>query len=586
MIESGNNPPLDDDDFIVVFNEIHGSSHKPSLAEFEFKGESNEVEAYLTKGIIELDRISSFEEQEFKNELDQSYFEENCIGLDQSYQFASNQADNTYLTENSVVLDQTEFIENEQLSDHVGTTANVCRSLNDFTDSNQVSAQERESRKMNIEYDISKYISNRYIIRCTNKRVFLYDHQYGTYNELSESDMSVFIRSNVSDSMDRKLNKNKMLEIAYRIESDPQLQINFEDFNRHNSLINFRNCVYDTDSRETLEHKAEYLFTHYVDADYNPNHQGLMVIPPNGGVGRTRGVFNQFLQDSTQGDLQKIKSLQELTGYIISNYCNAKKFFILIGQAHTGKSLWLGLWRELVGAKHTTAITLKQLGTNRFMTAELSNSRLNISPEMNEEGSLKGIDVIKALTGGDLISAEKKGKDPFFFYGKTKLVSAGNHMPELDKPDSMSALTDRMMFLLFNQSIPEEKRDKELMNKLLLETESIVTWAIEGLHRLKEQNFVFTESDDALRFKAQYISDMSITDFINDECLLNLNNPEYKVHRKDIYSAYLRHARDNQSRILKNKDFFAELTKLGVESTKLRINGSTPLQGFRGIKLK
>lgn len=170
MIENGNNHSFDD--YMQGFNELYGSKQSVQLDVFESKGVSNEVEeTYLDNNRIELDQTCSFEEQEFAN--DQSYVEENCIGLDQSYQFASDQADNTYLTENSVVIDQTEFIENEQLlSDRVDSTANICRSLNDCMDTNQVSAQERESRRMNIEYDISKYISNRYIIRCANKGYF------------------------------------------------------------------------------------------------------------------------------------------------------------------------------------------------------------------------------------------------------------------------------------------------------------------------------------------------------------------------------------------------------------------------------
>lgn len=101
------------------------------------------------------------------------------------------------------------------------------------------------------------------------------------------------------------------------------------------------------------------------------------------------------------------------------------------------------------------------------MTAELFKSKLNISAEMDENGSIKATDVIKTLTGSDLLTAEKKGKDPFQFYGKTKLVAAGNYMPLLNKLDGTSAFTDRILFLMFNNTIPEEKRDKSLMDKLM-----------------------------------------------------------------------------------------------------------------------
>ncbi|NQX71772.1 hypothetical protein HQN90_37500 [Paenibacillus alba] len=49
---------------------------------------------------------------------------------------------------------------------------------------------------------------------------------------------------------------------------------------------------------------------------------------------------------------------------------------------------------------------------------------MNISAEMDENGTIKGSDIIKTITGGDLITAEKKEKDAFQFYGKTKLSAA------------------------------------------------------------------------------------------------------------------------------------------------------------------
>ncbi|MGG2090497.1 hypothetical protein ABFY59_26525 [Priestia aryabhattai] len=76
-------------------------------------------------------------------------------------------------------------------------------------------------------------------------------------------------------------------------------------------------------------------------------------------------------------------------------------------------------------------------------------------------------------------------------------------MPPVNKLDGTSAFTDRLHFLMFNHSIPEEKRDKELLGKLLTDTErtKIIHWALEGLEELKRKNFVFTESDTLSNFK-------------------------------------------------------------------------------------
>ncbi len=274
-------------------------------------------------------------------------------------------------------------------------------------------------------------------------------------------------------------------------------------------------------------------------------------------------------------------------GYIISNEWRAKKFFVLIGLPHTGKSVWLSLIRSLIGPKHTTAMSLKQLGENRFMSAELFKSKVNISSEMDENGAIKGTDIIKSLTGGDLITGEKKGKDPFHFYGKTKLVACGNHMPLLSKLDGTTAFTDRIHFLVFSNTIPEDRRDKSLLDKLIAEKTYIVEWALEGLRELMDNNLIFTESNEARTFKTRYITELNnVSEFIRERCLVDLDNDECKVHRKVLFPAYKQYCQDNGYKSLSKREFFVEVSKLNVYANKMRINGSTPLEGFRGIRLK
>lgn len=444
------------------------------------------------------------------------------------------------------------------------------------------SEPKEQKPKENMEYLVTQQIIKKHGLVSCDGSIYLYDEKLGFYNELTEPDLHVFIRSNVSNAIDKKLNKYKLIEIAYRLLSQPELQFHRNQFDRFNYLINFKNVVYDTRSNKFLEHSSDYFFTHYVNVEIST----IRVLEPVNVIHSSYYAFDTFLDDCTQGDDLKRYSLQEMFGYIISNYVNAKKFFILLGQAHTGKSVILELLKNIVGEKYTTAVTLKQLGTNRFMTAELSKSRLNITPEMNESGKFKGTEIIKALTGNDTISAEFKGKNPFSFKSKAKLVVAGNHMPELEKPDTTSALTDRMMFILFNHSVPVDKRDPNLVVRLLEEKEHIIQWALGGLNRLISNKFIFTESEDASMFKAQYVAEMSITDFISDCCEVNISNEKWKTHKRDLYAAYFQYCKDNRQKNLSEKDFFNEIRKMGAKLSKFRINGSSPLQGFLGIKLK
>ncbi|BBH22615.1 hypothetical protein Back11_39600 [Paenibacillus baekrokdamisoli] len=425
-------------------------------------------------------------------------------------------------------------------------------------------------------------------VLCCGDIVYLYEDDFGCYEEQTEISLFVAIRKSLSPEMDMKLGKYKLTDVVHRIVSSPDHQTTNDKFDSHTHLINFKNCVFNIKDETTFPHSPDYLFTSYIDAEYGEKDPRIQVYHSNqNGKHSSHGYyFLKFLEDCTHGDPLKMKSLQQLTGYIISNEWRAKKFFVMIGLPHTGKSVWLSLWSSLIGPKYTTAMSLKQLGETRFMVAELFKSKLNISAEMDTNGSIKASDVIKTVTGGDLVTGEKKGKDAFHFYGKTKLVAAGNHMPLLEKLDGTSAFTDRILFLIFKNIIPEEQRDKTLMEKLINEKSFIVEWALEGLRELMKNNLVFTESVDAHAFKLRYINEINnVTEFISDMCHINLANKECKVHRKVIFPIYNQYCLDNGYKSLSRQEFFAEILNLNVKPGKIRINDSTPLEGFRGLRL-
>lgn len=219
------------------------------------------------------------------------------------------------------------------------------------------------------------------------------------------------------------------------------------------------------------------------------------------------------------------------------------------------------------------------------MTAELFKSKLNVTAEMDESSALKGTDIIKAVTGGDLLTAERKGEHPFRFYAKTKLVACGNSMPLLSKMDGTSAFIDRLLFLTFNNTIPEEKRDKRLMEKLLEEKYFIVKWAVQGMYDLLDNDLVFEESEDAIRFKESYSEELnSVSEFIRERCIVDPGNHAYSIHRKNLYDAYVYHTRSDGSRVVTKEEFYVEIKKLGVLQAKFRLGGN-PLIGYKGIKL-
>lgn len=85
---------------------------------------------------------------------------------------------------------------------------------------------------------------------------------------------------------------------------------------------------------------------------------------------------------------------------------------------------------------------------------------------------------IKALTGGDTISARFMRQDFFEYRPQFKLLIAGNHRPGLRSVDE--AIRRRFQLLPFAVTIPPAERDPELTQRLKAEWPGILHWMIQG----------------------------------------------------------------------------------------------------------
>jgi putative DNA primase/helicase len=109
--------------------------------------------------------------------------------------------------------------------------------------------------------------------------------------------------------------------------------------------------------------------------------------------------------------------------------------------------------------------------------ASLRGMRLAVAVE-TEEGRRLAEAKVKQLTGGDRLRARFMRQDFFEFDPTHKLLIVGNHKPRLANIDE--AIRRRILMVPFVAAIPEDKRDKDLSEKLRAEAGGILRWAIEG----------------------------------------------------------------------------------------------------------
>jgi putative DNA primase/helicase len=192
-------------------------------------------------------------------------------------------------------------------------------------------------------------------------------------------------------------------------------------------------------------------------------------------------TWHGFLADVTGGDADLIAYLQLMVGYCLTGITSEHALFFLYGTGANGKSVFVNTLATILGDYATNAPmdTFMETRTDRHPTdmAGLRGARFVAAIE-TEQGKRWAESKLKNLTGGDKISARFMRQDFFEFFPQFKLFVAGNHKPAIRNIDE--AMKRRLHLIPFTITVPPERRDKNLQQKLLAERDGILAWALQG----------------------------------------------------------------------------------------------------------
>lgn len=292
----------------------------------------------------------------------------------------------------------------------------------------------------------------------------------------------------------------------------------FDDFNRNPYLVNVRNGLLDIRDMSFKEHTPSYLSTVQLNVEYNPQ-----VDCPQ---------FKKFLNEVL--DCKLIPLVQEIVGYLLTTNTASQKAFVFWGPARTGKStlLWVVEYL-LLGKKNVSNIPWQEIG-DKFKTAELLGKLANVFSDLPSK-SIDDTGIFKVVTGEDYLMAEKKNKNPFKFKPFARLVFSCNELPR-NYVDRTEGFYRRLIIVPFSRQIDKSKIDKSLKYKFQREKEGILNWALEGLKRLYENNFEFSENELTDGVKKEYKRENNnVISFVEECCEID---SLFSCSRIEIYEAY------------------------------------------------
>jgi putative DNA primase/helicase len=276
--------------------------------------------------------------------------------------------------------------------------------------------------------------------------------------------------------------------------SDRRLAATVEQWDSDPWLLNTPDGVVDLGTGELGRHIPE---------EY---HTRMTAVSPGGDC----PLFMEFLDRITDRDTELQAFMARMFGYALTGSTNEHALFYCHGVGANGKSVLLNTISAILGdyAQSAPIETFTESAFERHPTelAGLRGARLVTAIE-TEQGRRWAEARIKALTGGDKISARFMRQDFFEFTPSFKLIVAGNHKPGLRSVDE--AIRRRFHLIPFAITIPAGERDPDLGEKLKDEWPGILQWLIDGCVEWQKNGLgapkvvtdatnAYLESEDAL----------------------------------------------------------------------------------------
>jgi len=256
-----------------------------------------------------------------------------------------------------------------------------------------------------------------------------------------------------------------MIDLA---SSDARLARRARDFDADPWLLNTRGGTLDLRTGALRSHAPADGLTMLAGAAYRADAEAP--------------TWQGFLGRILAGDGELEAFLRRLAGLSAIGAVREHVLAILWGAGANGKTTFANALRFALGDYAHAGTVELLLGRHRPGAAtpdvaDLRGRRLVTVAETREDGRLAA-ERVKALTGGDPITARHLYAQPFTFEPSHTTWLLTNHRPRVD--DDGDAIWRRLLLVPFTVRIPEHEQEPELGARLELEADGILGWIVQG----------------------------------------------------------------------------------------------------------
>ena len=280
-------------------------------------------------------------------------------------------------------------------------------------------------------------------------------------------------------------------------------------------------------------------------------------------------VWLKFLHDILKRPNEKeteelVQTVQLLLGDAATGRTNKDLLVIMYGAGSNGKSTFIRTVKKVFGdyGKTMNSELLLQnknasAQSTEFSFAALKGARIITMSETNESEKMND-KVIKQLTSGETIAAQKKFGDQFEYEPSFSPWMSTNNLPIIRSKDY--GIWRRIFLIPFLVKFTDETKDIHMPEKLEAEMPQILGWIIQGCLKLNsEYKGVVPKPKCLEEALADYKNEMDTVNlYIASECEIFSG---YRTSATTMFQSYKKWALDNNEHLMPEHKFKSEMQK-------------------------
>lgn len=382
----------------------------------------------------------------------------------------------------------------------------------------------------------------------------IYNPKKGVFEAYTDTEFAAFLNKTYK----QKFLKDEVMKIMGTF-------TNIKD--ESENYIAFKNCLLNMDTLETEEFNSKEFVTFQVPFNWNTEAESEFF----------ENKINEILDDRTN-----YLQFMQMVGYCFTLANPHNKMFFITGDGANGKSTLMAIIHAIFH-NSVGAVGLHEF-KNDFGLQPLLGKKINILYDLPQK-TITDTGHIKAVTGEDLITINRKHKDSITTQLGCKIIGVGNHLPPVN--EDTYAFWRRVLHIELTRTFDESQKDIKLKEKLIDDTigmEWLIHESIKAYKNVETNGWAAQKTEKQI--KREYFKLSNPCLFAASELFESSTNPEDYITRAEAVEIISEYLKSEEIRLPKNNNpYYAAIRSMGGDDTEKRIN-DIKTRVFTFIKIK